>query len=109
MTTSYGIVVEGASSAPRAPGSSPVRSRCSPELRVGACVVRIERQRLARQRDGLVEAVVARRVRAGDAVDLAVPRVDRQRRRDVRLEVGRAVLDERDRRLRARAPRGSTG
>ena len=96
---SYGSSRKARSSAAAGAGLVARAQQVQPQLRVGARVIRIDRQSLPRQRHRIVEAVVARCVRAGDAVDGAEPRVDRERRRDVRLEIGRAVLDEGDGRL----------
>jgi hypothetical protein len=54
----------------------------------------VQRQAPARQRDGLVEQVVARRVIAGNAVDVAVDRVDGEDRLDLIIELGLLAFHE---------------
>ena len=61
MTALNGSSLKEASSAVRAPGSSPVRSRCMPRSARMRAFCRIERDRAAGERHGLVIAVVAAR------------------------------------------------
>ena len=63
------------------------------ELRQGPAVVRIDGQGSAHQGGRLVEAVRPGRMAARDAVDVAVGGVDREHAGDLRLEVGRAILE----------------
>ena len=93
MTTLKGSILKEASSAWRAAGSSPVRSRCVPSSPSDRAVSRAQLQRLTDERDRFVEPVAARREVAGDAIDLAVVRRDREHLRDLGLEIGDLVLD----------------
>jgi hypothetical protein len=59
----------------------------------GPAVQRIDRQRLFRERRGLVESVMAGGMLAGEAVDLPVRRIDLEDRRDLAVERRLVVLD----------------
>ena len=64
------------------------------EIGERAIVLAVERERAAGQLDGLVEPIVARGELAGDEIEVAVRRRDRQRFGGVRLEVLRLVGDK---------------
>ena len=64
-----------------------------PEFRPGAGVLGVERHAEPRDRRGLVEAIVLGDALADHTVNLAEPRVDRERRRHRRIVVGAAVLE----------------